>query len=79
MKLRFHAPALGAPQHSQALCALLAPKPTVYFQPRLKVLLLLLLLLLHPNYIPISVAVALSHSTSSSQSLSDNPITIESA
>jgi hypothetical protein len=78
MKLRFHAPALGAPQHSQALCALLAPKPTVYFQPRLKVLLLLLLLL-HPNYIPISVAVALSHSTSSSQSLSDNPITIESA
>ena len=76
MKLRFHAPALGAPQHSQALCALLAPKPTVYFQPRLKVLLLLLL---HPNYIPISVAVALSHSTSSSQSLSDNPITIESA
>jgi|GEM_PF-1371165 hypothetical protein len=77
MKLRFHAPALGAPQHSQALCALLAPKPTVYFQPRLKVLLLLLLL--HPNYIPISVAVALSHSTSSSQSLSDNPITIESA
>jgi len=78
MKLRFHAPALGAPQHSQALCALLAPKPTVYFQPRLKVLLLLLPLL-HPNYIPISVAVALSHSTSSSQSLSDNPITIESA
>ena len=74
MKLQLPVPALGAPQHSQALCALLAPKPTIYFQPRLKVLLPP-----HPSYIPISLAVALSDSSSCPQSLSDNPNTIESA
>jgi hypothetical protein len=74
MKLQLPVPAPGAPQHSQALCALLAPKPTIYLQPRLKVLLPP-----HPSYNPISLAVALSDSSSSSQSLSDNPNTIESA
>ena len=74
MKRQLPVPALGAPQHSQDLCALLAPKQTVYFQPRLKVLLPP-----HPNYIPISLGVALSDSSSCSQCLSDNPNTIESA
>ena len=74
MKLQLPVPALGAPQHSQALRALLAPKQAVDFQPRLKVLLLP-----HLNYNPITPALALSHSSSCSQSLSDNPNTIESA
>jgi hypothetical protein len=74
MKLQLPVPALAAPQHSQPLCALLAPTQTVYFQACLKVLLLS-----HPNYNPISLAVALSYSSSCSQSLSDNPNTIESA
>jgi hypothetical protein len=74
MKLQLPVPALAAPQHSQALRALLAPKKAVSFQPRLKVLLLP-----HLNYNPISLAVALSDSSSCSQSLSDNPNTIESA
>jgi hypothetical protein len=42
MKLQFQPPSLGAPRHLLALCALLAPKQPVPFQPRLQLSLLCL-------------------------------------
>jgi hypothetical protein len=38
MKLQFQTPSLGAPRHLPPWCALVASKPPVRFQPRLKIL-----------------------------------------
>src|SRR5208283_2163622 len=72
MKLLFQAPALGATHHSQAWCALLAPKTAVPSQPGLKPSLLP-----HANYNQTIPAFAFSSPSSFLRSLSHNPNPIE--
>ena len=71
MKLQLQAP-LGAPHHPQALCTLLAPKPAVRSQPRLKTPLLP-----HAHSHQTMPGLALAGSSSCSSSFSHNPNTIE--
>ena len=72
MKLQVQTPALGAPQHPQMSCALLAPKQPVHSQTRLKVPFPP-----HPNYNQASPAFTFSSPNRTSRSLSHKPNTIE--